>query len=158
MLNKIYLVILTVAILIGSFFTYYSYSWLQSIGDPKIAAESFEYFSGLGWSYLWASFLVLLIFSNLLIWKNGLSWSLWTSFVYFALFIILQTIWLTPSFLAFKKENGLAESNFSFTPFVGVFVVILLGAAVFGNQFLMFRLKDKLFGNKPEDGSAEAEE
>lgn len=43
MWNKVYLALLAIGILVGGFFSYYAWSWLQSIGDPRAAWEAFNY-------------------------------------------------------------------------------------------------------------------
>ncbi len=147
MINKIYLGLLIFAVLLMSFLTFYSYSWLQSIGDPKVAAENFTYFADLSWKLLWFSFIGLVAFANFLIWKNGKSWSIWASFVYFAFFIIIQTLWLAPALLSFEKLNNLTDSSFSITPIIGVMTVVVLAIAIFFNQFIMLRVREKTIGD-----------
>lgn len=146
MLNKIYLGLLATAVLVMSFFTYYSFSWLQSIGSPEKAAENSSFYSGLGLNVLWISFLILLVVANVIIWKKGKSILLWFSFVFFAIFMTLQTFWLSPSLMSFKQTNALTESSFSITPIIGAMTICVLGIAVFFNQFIIFRLRQKLTG------------
>lgn len=151
MLNKIYLVLCAIAVLLSGFFTFYSYSWLQSIGSPEIAAENFSFYSGFGLSFLWITFLSLVIFANLLIWKNGKSISIWLAFIYFAIFMTLQTFWLAPSFLSFKQTHFLTDSSFTITPLVGALIIIVVAIAVFFNQFIILRIREKTIGNKEEN-------
>jgi hypothetical protein len=146
MLNKIYLVLLAIAVITMGFLTFYSYSWLNSIGSPEIAVENFNFYSNLGWSFLWISFLALIAYANILIFKEGRSLAIWISFVYFAIFITLQTFWLAPSFLSFQQANNLTDSNFTFTPLIGAMTVFVLAIAVFFNQFIVHRLRDKMVG------------
>ena len=47
MWSKIYLAILAVAVVVMAFFTYYAWSWLQSIGQPVAAAAGYDYHSRL---------------------------------------------------------------------------------------------------------------
>ena len=150
MFTKIYLGLLAAAFVITGFFTFYAYSWLQSIGSPAIAAENFEYFSGIGWPVLWLTFIILVLFSNFLIWKNGISWPLWTSYAYFAVFMIMQTLWLAPSLNAFKESNGLTQDGFSFTPIVGVMTILVLGIAVFCDRFIVLRMRERFSGRDSE--------
>ena len=47
MLTKIFTVLLTVSILVMAFLTFYSWSWLGSIGAPASAATGYEYHAGI---------------------------------------------------------------------------------------------------------------
>jgi hypothetical protein len=158
MFTKIYLGLLAVACVISGFFTFYSYSWLQSIGSPEIAAENFEYFSRIGWPVLWLTFIILVLWSNFLIWKRGISWPIWVSYAYFAVFMIMQTLWLAPSLTAFKESNGLAQDGFSFTPFIGVMTILVLGIAVFCDRFIVLRLRESYSGRYSESVATPLEE
>lgn len=151
MFNKIYLVLLIIAFLVMGALTFYSYSWLQSIGRPDIAVDSFMFYSNFAWTLLWISFIVLAIFSCVLIFKNGWSWSLWVSFVYFAIFMTLQTFWLAPSLQGFKEANNLSESALTFTPILGAMTIIVLAIATFFTQFITFRLRDKMVDKDEPD-------
>lgn len=150
MLKKIFLAILIISILITGFFTFYSYSWLGSVGNPEVTVENFTYFSQIAWSSLWISFIALIIYSAILIWNGGKSWSIWISFIYFSIFIILQTLWLAPSFWDYRKSMNLTEGNFSFTPIVGVMTIFVAGVVVFCVQYFTFRIKEKMFGKELE--------
>jgi hypothetical protein len=147
MLSKIYLGLIALAFLVASGFTYFGYSWLQSIGDPKIAAENFQNVSGWNWTYIWISFLVLLLFSNLIIWREKVTWPIWSALAYFAVFIILNTFWLEQSFLTFKKTNELGDQVISISPMIGILVILVVAMAVFFNQYLIKRLLEKIVGN-----------
>lgn len=139
MLTKIYLGLLALAVLLAAFFGYYSHSWLGSIGSPQIAAENFRYFSGLNWTYIWISFIALLVFANYLLWKTGKIWTLWSAFGYFALFVVLHTFWLEQSFIEFNRLNDLSEENFSVSPFIGFMTILVVGIGVFFDQFIIKR-------------------
>ncbi len=151
MLNKIFLLLLLIAVSVMSFFTYYPFSWLHSIGSPEIAVENFNYYSNLGWSFLWISIIVLVVFANIVLFKTGKSLTIWLAYVYFAVFMVLQTIWLAPAFLAFMKANSLAESTFSFTPMIGVITIIILAFVVFFSRFIVLRLREKLSVDDAEE-------
>lgn len=149
MLNKIYFALLAIAVLVMGFFTFYSYSWLQSIGSPIVAADNFSYYYSISWSFLWLSFVGLVVFASILLWKKEKSWSIWSTFVYFAIFMTLQTFWLAPTFLSFKQNNSLAETSYSITPLLGALTIIVVAIAIFFNRFIILRLREKLVGNKP---------
>lgn len=147
MLNKIYFGVLAVAVLGMSFFIYYSYSWLQSIGSPENASVNSSFYSSLGLNFLWISFLALAIVANVIIWKKGRSILLWISYAFFAFFMTLQTFWLSPSILSFKQANSLTDSSFSVSPIIGAVTIVILAIAVFFDQFILFRLREKITGN-----------
>jgi hypothetical protein len=155
MWNKIYLAVLIIAVVIMSFFTFYSHSWLGSIGDPKDALSGYEFYAGLGSTFLWISTAVLLILANILLWNSLRSWAMWTSFAYFAIFIILRFFWLETSAFNFQKANKFTESSFFFTPFVGVLFLIIVAAIVFFNQFMNLRLNERM--HPPRENEEESQ-
>ncbi|HRH41638.1 MAG TPA: hypothetical protein PKY82_08345 [Pyrinomonadaceae bacterium] len=84
-------------------------------------------------------------------WTNRKSWALWLTFSFFAVFIMVNTWWLTESLKAYQiKENldtaGLLSKNGIF----GAIFCIVGGVGIFFDQFLVLRLRDKMFG-KPEE-------
>ena len=144
MWNKIYLIALAVLILPIVFLSYYSWSWLQSIGAPQNVVSNYEYWSTLSWSYLWISTVILLIIANVLHWKTHRAWALWATFIYFATFIIVRYFWLNQSFFHYKKANNLWQGEFSIAPLFGVLLCVVAAVIVFFNQFLIKRLQDKM--------------
>lgn len=158
MLNKIYLVAFVVLLLPMAFLTYYAGSWLHSIGSPKSIAEAYFYYSGLGWAVLWLSFIVLLIFGNVILWKSRKAWAIWLSFLYFAIFIFIRYWWLEGDYLDFARRNALTDSNFSTGPLVAAILVVGIGMLIFFDQFIVLRLAEKMHptGESPkeeQDGS-----
>jgi hypothetical protein len=145
MWNKIYLAVLAVAVVVLCFFTFYSNSWLGSIGDPKATKDYYEFYSGLSWTILWISSLILLILANILLWKTRRGWAMWTTFLFFAVFTIVRYFWLEQTFFAFKKSNGLWQGEFSLTPVIGVILIVIAAAVVFLNQFLNLRSNEKMY-------------
>lgn len=70
MWNRIYLLVLAVCTVIMVFFTYYSWTWLKSIGSPQAAVEGYLYHSGLAWKFLWISSIALVILANAVLAKS----------------------------------------------------------------------------------------
>ena len=145
MWNKIYLIALAVLITPMAFLTYYAWSWLQSIGAPRTVVENYDYWSNFYWNYLWLSTVILLILANVLLWKTRRAWALWTTFLYFAIFIIARYFWLDQIFFEYKRENGLGQNGFSVAPLFGVVLCAIAAAIVFFDQFLIKRLHDKMY-------------
>ncbi len=145
MLTKIYLALLAISVLMMSFFTFYSWSWLGSIGLPAAAVSGYEYHAGISWPVLWLSATVLLVLSNSILWATGRSWPLWTTLIYFQVFVIVRAFWLDTSLLAFKNNAGLTGDTFTLRPIMAAFLVIIAAAIVFFDQFLVFRLREKTF-------------
>ncbi|MEJ7846514.1 MAG: hypothetical protein WKF92_00320 [Pyrinomonadaceae bacterium] len=157
MWNRIYLTALVVFLIPLVFFTYYSYSWLTSIGSPRAASEGFLYHNDFAWNLLWFSTVLLLVLANVVLAKYRKSWAIWTTFVYFATFVVIQYLWLQQSYLQFSSESGLADSDGSFSP---VFAVLLsAGAAVvlFADQLLVSRMSDRLYPAVTEPSSEEVD-
>src|SRR4051812_7104092 len=105
MLNKIFLGLLTFSLIMMSVLTFFSSTWLQSIDKPENVVANFEFYAGITSTFLWISSIILLIFANILLWKDRSIWSLWAAFLYFAVFILLSTLWLGEQAFAYKKLN-----------------------------------------------------
>ena len=146
MWNKIYFAGLAVAVLAMFFFTFYANSWFGSIGSPKDALAGYEYYAGLGSIFLWISSAVLLILANVILWNTRRGWALWTTFLYFAVFVVLRTFWLEKARYSFQNSDSLF-----FTPIIGVILIIIAGAIIFFNQFLNLRLNEKMYPPAPAD-------
>jgi hypothetical protein len=153
MWNKIYLAVLAVAVVVMSFFIIYSHSWFGSIDNPKNVLEGFEYYAGLGSTFLWISTAVLLILANIILWNSRRAWAMWTSFAYFAIFILLRDIWLAKASYNFQKSD-----SFFITPVVGVILIIAFGTIVFFNQFVNLRLNEKMYPMKASEPDLSNEE
>ncbi len=143
MWNKIYLILLAVATITLGFLTFYSYSWLQSIGSPATAAENFQFFAPVSSAVLWISAAVLLIVANLIALRTRKTWALWTTFVFFAAFVVLQTYWLGQMFFDFQKANNLNANLFSFSLVLATAFVVLAAIVVFFDQHFVKRIYDR---------------
>ncbi|NOT48509.1 MAG: hypothetical protein HOP17_12260 [Acidobacteria bacterium] len=125
--------------------TYYAWSWLQSIGAPAATVEGYTFHSGIAWTVLLISSIVLLIFANFLLARFRRSWALWATFVYFALFVAIRYFFLEPSFFHYKAGAGLADASLSWAPLAGAIIIVLAGAVIFIDQLLVVRLRDRLY-------------
>jgi hypothetical protein len=148
MWTKIYLALLALSLGVMAFFTFYSLSWLQSIGDPRAAAAGFDYHSTASWPFLWISAIALLIIGNAVLWTARLSWAMWLSFVYIAAFIAIKFFWLDQAFSTFQTTHGLTASGISFGPFFAVMMIVVLAAIVIFNQFFAVRMYEKIYTSK----------
>lgn len=145
MWNKIYLIILAAAILAMGVLLYLPFSWLQSIGAPAIVRDNYLYYSNISWMFLLVSSLVLLVAGNVVLWKTGRSWAMWTTLLYYAVFMVAQTFWLENSFFRFKQENNFTSGAVSWSPLSGAVLIALAAVIVFFNQYLVKRMLDKTY-------------
>lgn len=145
MWSKLYLALLVIAIAVMAFFTFYSWSWLQSIGQPAAAIEGYEIHSGLSWVFLWMSSIVLLILGNLILGLKRSAWAMWATLIYFAVFTLLNYFWLGEAAFNFKKHAGLGDGSFSLGPLLGLFFVVGSAVFIFLNQFIVVRLQRKMY-------------
>ena len=157
MFTKIYLAILGISIAVMAFLSYYSWSWLQSIGLPAAAVAGYEYHAGYAWAALWISVVALLLLANAILWATGRSWAVWTTLVYFSVFIVTRYFWLDQAFFSFKKTNGLFDGSFSVAPLLAVILMVLMAAIAFFDQFIIVKLRAKTYG-KPEEPVVEPAE
>lgn len=149
LLSKVFLGILAASIIVFLFLTYYSWTWLQSIGNPRAAAEGYLYHSFVAWPFLWLSSIVLLAIGNALLWTTRRGWAMWLTLAYFAAALIIRTFWLERSFAAFMTDNGLGETTSVLGPLLAAVLIVIAAAIVFFNQFLVLRMQEKVYGTAP---------
>jgi F0F1-type ATP synthase assembly protein I len=146
MWNKIFLGLFAVALVVMCAMTFWCYNWLGSIDKPETVAANFANSQSLYWTILWISSAVLMIVANVLLWTKKSAWALWATFGFFAVFIILQTWWLNELFAGYAAKNNLA-AGFVGMGIVGIILCIITAVGVFFNQFIVFRMRDKMFAN-----------
>jgi len=145
MWNKIYSAVLAAAILAMSILLYLPYSWLQSVTAPKDVVVQYDFYSNISWIFLLISSLILLIVGNVVLWKTRRSWAMWTTLLYFAVFMVAYTFWLEQIFFQFQRQNNITTEVISFSPIFGIVLVVLAAIIVFFDQYLVKRLLDKTY-------------
>jgi uncharacterized membrane protein YhdT len=161
MWNRIYLAVLAVASLVMLFLTYYSWTWLQSVGDPRAAIDNYVYFADIALKVLLMTGVLLLILANFVLARTRRSWAMWVTFVYFAVFTVVRYFWLERAANQFNAANTSAEAAMSWGPVLGVIFCIAAAAIVFSNQLLLVRLTERIYPtavDEPELISAQADE
>ena len=156
MWNKIFIIALAVAVIAAGFFTFYSNSWLNSIGNPALSVENFEIYSNLFWATIWLGSIVLLIIANLVLWTTRRVWAMWATFAFFAVFVLLQTFWLSNALRQFKLDHSIPASEFLISPFFGALLCLVIAAFVYFDQFIVLRLHSN--ANLSENINIENEE
>jgi magnesium-transporting ATPase (P-type) len=151
MWNKIYSTALAIAVLVMASLDFYAYSWLQSTTRPTDVVQNYDYFAGWAWLFLWISSIVLLALANILYWRVQQAWGLWTTFLYFAFFVVVQTFLLESMYNTFRNQSFPGADKFSAIPFLGVILCVVAAVIVFFDQFLVSRLHKKMFGVAPEE-------
>lgn len=145
MWNKVYLGALAVFLLLMFVLIYVSSDWLGSITRPEDVAAGYISSSGRSWYVLLFASLVLLVLANVVLWTNRTAWALWTTLLFFIIFILLQTFWLDRSFVAYLKDHGFPPGSYTFRPLLGAMMCIGAGALVFFNQLIVLRMHDKMY-------------
>ncbi len=154
MWNKIFLGTIAFFSIVVGFFTYYSWSWLQSIGSPRTAIEGYAYNSSLGWTTFWIGTIVLLIIANIVLLKTEKAWALWTTFGFFALFVIAKYFWVGLTALEVERQNSLPISGSILGPFLAVILCLIFGAFVYADQLLAVKLLRRIYPSAVIDDSA----
>lgn len=156
MWTKIYFALLAAASLALGVLASLGYAELQSKGfAPKDIAESFLSYRNLYWQVLCISSLILLVLANVILWTQRRAWAIWTTFGLFALSVLVQSWWLGEVYLEYARENNLIESGFSFDGILGVMLCAAVAAGAFFNQFLVLRMRDRIYGVAPNQPTAE---
>ena len=108
MINKIFFVLLGIAFLLMGILTFLTLTQLQSIGfHPVQIVQNFGGYESLHSTVLWISSIVLLILANVILWTTQKGWALWLTFLYFAVFMMVNTWWLTESLANYQINSGL---------------------------------------------------
>jgi hypothetical protein len=140
MFGKIYLALLAASTAMMAFFTYYSCSWLKSVGAPATAIAGYDYHSGYGWTALWLTTVLLLILGNVVLWASGRVWAMWITVAYFAVFSILRSFWLEPAAAEFRTANSLAADSSGIGPIFAATLIAFVALIAFLDQFMIIRL------------------
>lgn len=150
MFSKIYVALLGLSTAVLAFLTYYSWSWLQSIGAPEMAAAQFQYYSTAMTAALWISTVILLVIANAVLWTKR-AWAIWVTFLFFAAFAVLRYFWLEFGFTDFRMRNSSSGAGVLGGPLIGVILIILMAAIAFFDQFIVTRLRAKTEGEPAAD-------
>ena len=145
MLNKIYLIALAVFVVGMCVLTYFGFDWLSSLTVPDDVKRNYEQWFRYGRIFLFVSSLILLILANVILWQTRQKWAFWTTLGYFVVFILVQTFWLNRAFVQYQTDKKLIEDTISFTPIIGVLMIITAAVVIYFNQFLVTRTLDKMF-------------
>jgi hypothetical protein len=97
---------------------------------------------------LWISTALLLILGNVILWKTRRAWALWATFIYFAVFVIVQKFWLAQTLFHYRQENRLTDDFLSLSPFLAVTFIVLMVIVVFFDQYIVKRMHDKMYATE----------
>jgi hypothetical protein len=145
MMSRIFLGLLGVFAVLVAFFTYYSWSWLQSIGMPTAAVAGYMYYDNIAWILLIVSAVILLIFGNVILWLSRRAWALWSTLLYFVVFILLRYFLLNPAFFEFRRSNGMSDDSYSAAPLLGALIIIVSAIFIFCDQFAVLQLQRTMY-------------
>ncbi|MGB7070406.1 MAG: hypothetical protein WBD22_13010 [Pyrinomonadaceae bacterium] len=144
MWNRIFAAAILIVLAPMAFLTYYANSWLNSIGSPQAALTGFTTYAGFAWAFLWVSSILLLVLGNVVLWKTRKAWAMWTTLLYFSIFVGIMYFVLGPAYSSFREVNGVSNGGFSAGPFLAVLLIGISAAIVFFDQFLVLRLCEKV--------------
>jgi hypothetical protein len=158
MFNKIFFGLFISAVLVMGIMAVLAYFQLASIGfGPAQIVENFLAYDRIYKTVLWISSLILLVMANVILWTTRKAWALWLTFAYFAVFIMLNMWWLGEVLADFNTRNNLTDGGFQLGGLVGAILVIVIGAGVFFNQFLVLRMQERLYPQPTETSATETE-
>ena len=143
MWTRIYVGVLAAAVLVVSFFTYYSWGWLESIGRPADAIAGYESGSGIDWWMLCICSIVLLFLGCAVMWAKGRAWALWLTFAYFTIFVAIRGFWLDRGYQELLERSSGIDTRVWATPVISVLMIIGVAVAVLALQYLIVVLRQK---------------
>jgi hypothetical protein len=159
MWNKIYSIVLAAAVIISGILTYVAYRNLHSSGfSPSVIVQNYRYYANYDWIFLWISTALLLILGNVVLWKTRRAWALWTTFLYFAVFVIVLQFWLAQTLFRYKQENRLTDEFLTLGPFLAITFIVLMVIVIFFDQYIVKRMHDKMYPSEQTVGELPAEE
>ena len=156
MLTKIYVVLLAVSTGPNGFFSYYAWSWLQSIGSPQSASDGYNYNASIALEVLCITSVALLILANITLVKTRKSWAMWTALSYFGIFMIVEYFWLEPT-ASSQFGSQLLGRNTSLGTVFAAIIFIVAAAFVYANQFAVVRLTSNMYRAAPALSTEETE-
>lgn len=151
MWNRVYITALAAFTLILASITYYSWSWLRSIGSPTAAIAGFDTSDAIGWTFLWLTTVVLLVIANFVLARTLRAWALWTTFLYFGVFVVIKYFWLSVSATSFLRANDLDSGSYILGPFLALMLCVGFGAVVFLDQLVLVKISNRIY--PPKDGA-----
>ncbi|MEZ5307544.1 MAG: hypothetical protein R2684_10410 [Pyrinomonadaceae bacterium] len=137
----------------------YAYSWLSSIGDPRITSAGYEFQSSLAWTANWAAFSILFVLAVVAKLREGIRWPFGVAFAVFAASLIgiqLSDIAYGEFLAANSLETKYVLLNWFFSGLIVVVVLFLviitpmLLAGLFGKKAA------KPESNEPIDETSES--
>lgn len=147
MWNKVYFLALAVAAVVMGVLAYLAFNELQKIGfAPATIAGNFLYYESMYHQFLWMSSVLLLIVANVVLWQMRQARALWTTLVFFAVFVMLDTWWLGGLYSNYKQTNLAAPDSFSFSGIVGAILCVAAALIIFFNHFIVLRMRDRING------------
>jgi hypothetical protein len=154
---RIYWAALAIAGIVAGFFAYYAWSWLGSVGDPRVAWEAFNYHKRMGVYFVVCAVVVLIAIGNVILWNTRNAWGLWVSHAYFVICTLAFLIWLQGSGITFCLENRVCtDPSRAIGPLLAVFGSLGLTALLFADQFLLLRLQEKMHGKAGSEAPGDA--
>lgn len=146
---RIYFGVLAAAILAVGFFTYYSWSWLESIGRPEDAVAGYQATSGLAWTLLCITSIVLLFMAAAVMWTRDRAWALWVTFAYFAVFLAIEGFYLDREYQHLLERSTGLDAKLWATPVINVLIIIGAAVVTIAFQYLIVTLKGKFYPKAP---------
>jgi hypothetical protein len=155
MWTRIFLGVFAAALLVVIFFDYYAWGWLESIGRPEDAISGYQYTSGIAWSMLCVTSVVLAFVACGVVWTTTRAWSLWLTFAFFSIFVLLQGFVLDRSYQQLLERSTGIETKVWGTPVISALIV--LGAAVLtlALHYLVVILRPKFYPTEADPPEAD---
>jgi hypothetical protein len=142
---RIYFGVLAAAILAVGFFTYYSWSWLESIGRPQDAVAGYQATSGLAWTLLCITSIVLLFMAAAVMWTRERAWALWVTFAYFAVFLAIEGFYLDHEYQQLLEQSTGVDAKLWATPLINVLTIIGAAVVTIGLQYLIVTVHRRFY-------------
>jgi len=139
-IDKIFLLLFSVIILVTAFWIYHTHTLLQGDGAPTHVVRLFDLNNDLLYNIVTIFSILMLVLSNLFYWRNGKGiYFLW-SVLYFIAGIISLTI-LEDARFYYSKQKGLWDGKISSGTIVSAYLIIILIVITLINFFIISYLR-----------------
>ncbi|MFL6374476.1 MAG: hypothetical protein ACJ73D_07415 [Pyrinomonadaceae bacterium] len=143
MWTRIYIGVLAAAVLVVGFFTYYAWTWLESIGKPADAIAGYENITAVSWPLLCVCTAVLLFIASGVVWTRGGAWALWLTFAYFTVFVAIGGFYLDREYKRLLESTAGIDTNVWATTVISVLMIAGAAIPVLALQYLISVMRQK---------------
>lgn len=146
-IDRIFLLLLSVIILFTAFWIFHTHTVLQNDGSPTNVVRLFDLNNDLLYNIVTIFSIILLLLSNIFYWRAGKGiYFLWSVFYFMAGIISLAI--LENARFHYTKQNGIWNGKFSSGFIVSVYLILIVIAITLINFFVIAYLRKRIIARR----------